>query len=160
MGYALSARGIFSPAQKCRMYQSRTTFPQGAALGYGQQLGLQPAPIIYWAFVQIGSYKIHLFLTFSAALGIARTSSALHSLARKLAAARHSPSKLGLCARLAQTFVFNRPFTGRVDRLSYKHLFLRPPREARFEHHYQQDSFYYQQDNFSSHIREFLLQTL
>ena len=28
----------------------------------------------------------------------------LHSLARKLAAARHSPSKLGLCARLAQTF--------------------------------------------------------
>ena len=83
MGYALSARGIFAPAQKCRMYQSRSTFPQGAALGYGQQLGLQPAPIIYWAFVQIGSYKIHLFLTFSAALGIARTSSALHSLARK-----------------------------------------------------------------------------
>ena len=29
----------------------------------------------------------------------------LHSLARKLAAARHSPSKLGLCARLAQTFL-------------------------------------------------------
>ena len=28
----------------------------------------------------------------------------LHSLARKLAAARHSPSKLGLCVRLAQTF--------------------------------------------------------
>ena len=46
---------------------------------------------------------MHLFMTFSAALGIARTSSALHSLARKLAAARHSPSKLGLCARLAQT---------------------------------------------------------
>ena len=50
------------------------------------------------------SYKFPPFLTFSAALGIARTSSALHSLARKLAAARHSPSKLGLCARLAQTF--------------------------------------------------------
>ena len=57
MGYALSARGIFAPAQKCRMYQSRSTFPQGAALGYGQHLGLQPAPIIYRAFVQIGSYS-------------------------------------------------------------------------------------------------------
>ena len=33
MGYALSARGIFAQAQKCRMYQSRSTFPQGAALG-------------------------------------------------------------------------------------------------------------------------------
>ena len=32
-------------------------------------------------------------LRFSAALGIARTSSALHSLARKLAAARYSPIK-------------------------------------------------------------------
>ena len=48
---------------------------------------------------------MHLFLTFSAALGIARTSSALHSLARKLAAARHNPSKLGFCSRLAQTFL-------------------------------------------------------
>ena len=57
MGYALSARGIFAQAQKCRMYQSRSTFPQGAALGYGQHLGLQPAPTIYWAFVQIGSIK-------------------------------------------------------------------------------------------------------
>ena len=57
MGYALSARGIFAQAQKCRMYQSRSTFPQGVALGYGQHLGLQPAPIIYRAFVQIGSYK-------------------------------------------------------------------------------------------------------
>ena len=57
MGYALSARGIFAQAQKCRMYQSRSTFSQGAALGYGQHLGLQPAPIIYRAFVQIGSYK-------------------------------------------------------------------------------------------------------
>ena len=46
MGYALSARGIFAQAQKCRMYQSRSTFPQGVALGYGQHLGLQPAPII------------------------------------------------------------------------------------------------------------------
>ena len=60
-----------------------------------------------------------------------------------------------------------RPFPGWVDRTSYKHLFLRPRREARFEHHYPQDSFhypqdsfYYQQDNFSAHIREFLLQTL
>ena len=43
MGYALSARGIFAQAQKCRMYQSRSTFPQGAALGYGQHLGFQPA---------------------------------------------------------------------------------------------------------------------
>ena len=57
MGYALSARGIFAQAQKCRMYQSRSTFPQGAALGYGQHLGLQPAPIIYRAFVQIGSFS-------------------------------------------------------------------------------------------------------
>ena len=54
MGYALSARGIFASAQKCRMYQSRSTFPQGVALGYGQHLGLQPAPIIYRTFVQIG----------------------------------------------------------------------------------------------------------
>ena len=107
MGYALSARGIFAPAQKCRMYQSRSTFPQGAALGYGQHLGLQPAPIIYRAFVQIGSFSTDVFLIFSAALGIARTSSALHSLARKLAAARHSPSELGLCSRLAQTFLFS-----------------------------------------------------
>ena len=53
-----------------------------------------------------------------------------------------------------------RPFTDQVDRTSYKHLFLRPPREARFKPHYPQDSFYYQQDNFSAHIREFLLQTL
>ena len=60
MGYALSARGIFAQAQKCRMYQSRSTFPQGAALGYGQHLGLQPAPIIYRAFVQIGSFPIVL----------------------------------------------------------------------------------------------------
>ena len=44
-------------------------------------------------------------LRFSAALGIARTSSALHSLARKFAAAWHSPSKLGFCARLAQTWL-------------------------------------------------------
>ena len=50
MGYALSARGIFAPAQKCRMYQSRSTFPQGVALGYGQHLGFQPAPTIYQAF--------------------------------------------------------------------------------------------------------------
>ena len=42
MGYALSARGIFAPAQKCRMYQSRSTFSQGAALGYGQHLGYGP----------------------------------------------------------------------------------------------------------------------
>ena len=165
MGYALSARGIFAPAQKCRMYQSRSTFPQGAALGYGQHLGLQPAPIIYRAFVQIGSFSTDVFLIFSlrfsaalgnmsklyctrlhensaalgiartssalhslaqkfalrfsAALGIARTSSALHSLARKLAAARHSPSELGLCSRLAQTFLFssltNISYRGRIE---------------------------------------------
>ena len=61
--------------------------------------------------------------------------------------------------RFAQIIVFNRPFTGLVERLSYKHLFLRPRWEALFEHHYlqdsfhyPQDSFYYQQDNFSSHI--------
>ena len=60
MGYALSARGIFAQAQKCRMYQSRSTFPQGAALGYGQHLGLQPAPLIYRTFVQIGSFSTHL----------------------------------------------------------------------------------------------------
>ena len=46
-GYALRARGIFAQ-QKCRMYKSRPTFPQGAALGYGQQLGLQPATIIIY----------------------------------------------------------------------------------------------------------------
>ena len=53
-----------------------------------------------------------------------------------------------------------RPFTGQVDRPSYKHLFLRPRQEARFKLHYPQDSFHYPQDNFSAHIREFLLQTL
>ncbi len=56
MGYALSARGIFAQAQKCRMYQSLSTFPQGVALGYGQHLGFQPAPTIYQPFVQIGSF--------------------------------------------------------------------------------------------------------
>ena len=51
-------------------------------------------------------YKLHVLwrsatsLRFSAALGIARTSSALHSLARKFAAARQRPSKLGLCRAL------------------------------------------------------------
>ena len=50
MGYALSARGIFAQAQKCRMYQLRSTLPQGVALGYGQHLGLQPAPTIYQVF--------------------------------------------------------------------------------------------------------------
>ena len=34
--------------------------PQGAALGYGQHLGLQPAPIIYRAFVQISSFTTDL----------------------------------------------------------------------------------------------------
>ena len=58
MGYALSARGIFAQAQKCRMYQSRPTFPQGVALGYGQHLGLQPAPIIYPAFCKF--VRIHV----------------------------------------------------------------------------------------------------
>ena len=46
-----------------------------------------------------------------------------------------------------------RPFTGQVDRLSYKPFLLRPRREARFEPHYPQDSFHYPQDNFSAHIR-------
>ena len=46
-----------------------------------------------------------------------------------------------------------RPFAGQVERLSYKHLFLHPPREAHLEHHYSQDSFHYSQDNFSAHIR-------
>ena len=52
------------------MYQSRSTFPQGAALGYGQHLGLQPAPIIYRAFVQIGSFSTDLRLR----LGIVQAS--------------------------------------------------------------------------------------
>ena len=39
----------------------------------------------------------------------------LHSLARKLAAARHNPSKLGFCSRLAQTFVFNRRFLAMAE---------------------------------------------
>ena len=44
-----------------------------------------PAPIMYRAFVQIWFIYMHLFLTFSSA-------------------AWHSPNKLGLCARHAQTF--------------------------------------------------------
>ena len=103
MGYALSARGIFALAQKCRMYQSRSTFPQGVALGYGQHLGLQPAPtrLLVYSFTKNRSFSTDVFLTFSlrfsaalgnmsklyctrlhensAALGIARTSSALRS---------------------------------------------------------------------------------
>ena len=62
MGYALSARGIFAQAQKCRMYQSRPTFPQGVALGYGQHLGLQPAPTIYQAFCTNAHINMHLRL--------------------------------------------------------------------------------------------------
>ena len=59
----------------------------------------------------LGNMSKLYFLTFSAALGIARTSSALHSLARKLhslarklAAARHSPIKqvCRSCSRLAK----------------------------------------------------------
>ena len=55
---------------------------------------------------------------------------------------------------------FGRPFTDQVVRPSYKHFFLHPRREARFEPHYPQDNFHYQQDtfhylqdNFSAHIR-------
>ena len=72
MGYALSARGIFAQAQKCRMYQSRSTFPQGVALGYGQHLGLQPAPtrLLVYSFTKNRSFSTDVFLTFSAALGI------------------------------------------------------------------------------------------
>ena len=55
---------------------------------------------------------------------------------------------------------FQQTIYRQVVRLSYKHLFLRPRWEARFEHHYSQDSFHYPQDNFSFPIRDFLLQTL
>ena len=48
---------------------------------------------------------------------------------------------------------FQQTIYRQVVRLSYKHLFLRPPREARFEPYYPQDSFHYQEDNFSAHIR-------
>ena len=133
---------------------------------------------------------MHLFLTFSAALGIARKSSALRSLARKLASARKGLKYVSSRAlriifpekpfnpALIRTTACNqtgyecmvctsnpslmkglscpeigRPFAGQVERLSYKHLFLHPLREARFEHHYPQDSFHNPQDNFSAHIR-------
>ena len=45
MGYALSARGIFAPAQKCRMYQSRSTFPPpGRCPGLWATFGLTARP--------------------------------------------------------------------------------------------------------------------
>ena len=80
---------------------------------------------------------MHLFLTFSAALGIARTRSALHSLARKLhslarksAAARHSPIKqvCRSCSRLAKRatilFVFNRRFLALPNALQFYYYTL------------------------------------
>ena len=86
-GYALRARGIFAQP-KCRMYKSRPTFPQGVALGYGQHWGLQPAPIIYRAFVQL----VHL-----------------HALFLDLFdCARHSPNKFGSALACTNVRIFLR----------------------------------------------------
>ena len=43
---------------------------------------------------------------------------------------------------------FQQTIYRQVVRLSYKHLFLRPRWEARFEPYYPQDNFHYPQDNF------------
>ena len=62
--------------------------PQGAALGYGQHLGLQPAPIIYRAFVQL----VHL-----------------HALFLDLFdCARHSPNKFGSALACTNVRIFLR----------------------------------------------------
>ena len=42
MGYALSARGIFASAQKCRMYQSRSTFPRALPWAEGNNWAYSP----------------------------------------------------------------------------------------------------------------------
>ena len=44
MGYALSARGIFAQAQKCRLYQARPTFPPGRCPGLWATFGLTARP--------------------------------------------------------------------------------------------------------------------
>ena len=127
MGYALSARGIFARAKMPNVSIAVYVSP-GRCPGLWATFGLTARPnhlpgvCANW-FV-FNSVFLTLSLRFSAALGnmsklyctrlhensaalgIARTSSALHSLARKFAAARHNPSKLGFCARLAQTLSF------------------------------------------------------
>ena len=104
MGYALSARGIFALAQKCRMYQSRSTFPQGVALGYGQHLGLQPAPtrLLVYSFTKNRSFSTDVFLTFSAALGIIQVNLASALACTKIGAAPRKGLKyVSLRARYA-----------------------------------------------------------
>ena len=60
---------------------------------------------------------IHLFLTFSAALGIARTSSALHSLARKFAL-RFSAA-LGIARTSSALHSLARKFQAHRPRLTF-----------------------------------------
>ena len=105
MGYALSARGIFARA-KMPNVSIAVYVPPGRCPGLWATFGLTARPNHLPGVCANWFVFNSVFLTFSAALGIARTSSALHSLARKLAAARHNPSKLGFCSRLAQTLYF------------------------------------------------------
>ena len=59
-------------------------------------------------FMLLSILIVHINAPFLDISGCARQyeQALLHSLARKLAAARHNPSKLGFCSRLAQTFDF------------------------------------------------------
>ena len=103
----LCLEGRLRPVQTCFLYaffSKKTIQPFILALNRLcfsdlRLNGLRIKPFIY----------MHLFMTFSAALGIVR-----------------SNKFVGLCARLAQTFITI-------------HL---------FEHHYPQDSFHFQQDIF------------
>ena len=82
------------------LYTSRYSVSDGYAEFFGDK-------IAYRETCANVSYKCTFFLTFSAALGIARTSSALHSLARKFAlrfsAALGNMSKL-YCTRLHENW--------------------------------------------------------
>ena len=84
MGYALSARGIFAPAQNAECINRGLRSP-GRCPGLWATFGLTARPNHLLDVCAIDFIYMHLFLTFSTALGIARTSSALHSLEQTFA---------------------------------------------------------------------------
>ena len=75
MGYALSARGIFANA-KMPNVSIAVYVPPGRCPGLWATFGLTARPN---SFTKNRSFSTDVFLTFSAVLGIARTSSALRS---------------------------------------------------------------------------------
>ena len=80
MGYALSARGIFAQRKNAECINRGLRFPRALPWAMGN----------IWAYSPPQSFTGHLYK--------------LVHIHAPSAAARHSPSKLGLCARLAQTF--------------------------------------------------------